>query len=94
MIWITLLLLKTLEGGLHKPVDKHQLVVTLYGHPCDCREGKGQIPSTTTDCGDQMAYLAVTRLNLGESPKDGFVGRNQNLCHHLKMTTAPQIANL
>lgn len=57
-----LLMIKQVEGGLDQPIDKQQLLTSLYGTLCDC-QGDSQLPPPcyyqSTDCGDKTAYLGL-----------------------------------
>ncbi|XP_021095462.1 syncytin-1-like [Heterocephalus glaber] len=57
---LLLLLAPTAKSGF-QPVNKKQLLIALYGNPCDCAGGSGgPVPTSytrSTDCGSKTAYL-------------------------------------
>lgn len=61
---VLLILISGALAGLQGPPPKHQLQINLFGSPCDCRGGtQRNVPRSHTqhsDCGDKMAYLAMT----------------------------------
>lgn len=62
---IMLILIPMTNGGLGPPINKQELLLKLFGNPCDCRGGKsGVIPTSYTriaDCGSSTAFLIYKR---------------------------------